>query len=318
MTASLAKGLFIAICGVGPAAAAETLGDALRAANVPGARFVPTELAAPITSYAVSPPGDEPFLLAYYVDDGSGVLQAPLHVVRYGRATGDLRRADLRDITALFQGGIPVNCLGSALRAREYRGTVYIETHRNPSSGCVIVLSPELAFRYAYSGWVLGLMGADYAILRASEVHFMSVHPLHVAVLEVKRNRLVEVYPFPRDPERRRFSGLIAPHISEKWCMESNAQCDPENFNAGPKGELQVNEAAAVFGFQAEFDAGGFGAAAAQRVPPRTVAYIYRRRGDAWEHRVFEARRLEALFGMGLRELVAAKPHAAFERAAGQ
>lgn len=62
-----------------------------------------------ITSFAVS--ADAPFLLAYYVDDGSGRLNPPLHVVRYDRERADLKRADLRDVPAILnvyaQGGRP-------------------------------------------------------------------------------------------------------------------------------------------------------------------------------------------------------------------
>ncbi|MBZ5595901.1 MAG: hypothetical protein LAP39_26975 [Acidobacteriia bacterium] len=292
--------------------AAETLQDTLQAANVPTQAFAASELSRKITSYAIS--NDDPFLLAYYIDDGSGLIRPPLDVIRYDRATGDLQRAGLRDITALFQREIPMSCLGSALSIREYRDTIYIDTHANPSAGCVIVLSSRLSFKAALSGWLLGLLGADYAILRGSEVHFMSVHPMHIEVFDLKRNHLVEVYPFENDAQRRQFSRLIQPHVSEKWCMEHNAQCDPENFDTNLKGQLVVNEAARVFGFEAKFDAAGFGDAAEKQVPPRTVAYIFRERNGTWDHR-----ELESLFGgMSVQELISQKPNLAFEPQSGK
>lgn len=308
------RGFLLLACGLG-SLAAETLGDTLRAANVPTRQFAASELGVKITSYAISK--DDPFLLAYYIDDGSGYLRDPLHVIRYGRSTGDLRRADVRDIKALFQGEIPMDCLGSALRIHENHDTIYIETHGGPSAGCIIVLSSGLSFQTALSGWLLGFLGADYAILRGSEIHFMSVHPLHVEVFDLKRKHLVEVYPFENDTERRRFSRLIEPHISEKWCVENNAQCDPENFDTDPKGELLVNEGAKVFGFEATFDVAGFGDAALQKqVPSRTVAYIFRERGGIWEHREFQPSQLQSLFGvMSIQDLVGKKPNAAFEPA---
>jgi hypothetical protein len=294
---------------------AETLQDTLRDANVPTRQFPAPDLGAKITSYAIS--NDEPFLITYYVDDGSGLLQPPLRIIRYDRAAGDLRRAELRDITALFQGQIPMNCLGSALSIREYRGMIYIDTHYNPSAGCLIVLSSRLAFRGALSGWLLGLMGAEYAIVQSSEIHFMSVHPMHISVLDLKRNQPVQVYPFKNDPQRRQFSHLIEPHISEKWCVEFNAQCDPENFDTDLKGHVTVNESARVFGFEAQFDATGFGDAAAKQVQPRTVAYIFRRRGGTWEHREFQGGQLQGLLGgMSIEELISQKPNLAFDRPA--
>jgi hypothetical protein len=121
------------------------------------------------------------------------------------------------------------------------------------------------------------------------------------------------VYPFADDAARREFSRSIEPHVSEAWCMQHNAPCDPQNFNATLKGELSVNEAARVFGFEAEFDAGGFGPAAQGRVPARTVVYVYRERGGAWEHRQFRPEELQRLFGVAaVQDLLRLKPAAPF------
>src|SRR4051812_20840508 len=62
------------LCGK-TGAEAETLQDALRDANVPARQFPTAELERKITSYAIS--NNDPFLLAYYADDGSGRLRAP-------------------------------------------------------------------------------------------------------------------------------------------------------------------------------------------------------------------------------------------------
>jgi hypothetical protein len=207
-----------------------------------------------------------------------------------------------------------MDCLGSAITIREYHDTIYIDTHYNPSAGCVIVLSSRLAFQAALSGWLVGVMGAEYAILRGSEVHFMSVHPMHLLVFDLKRNQSTAVYPYQNDPQRRQFSRRIEPHISEKWCMEHNAQCDPENFNTDLKGDLIVNEQARVFAFQAEFDAYGFGDAAEKNVPSRTAAYFFRERGGKWEHREFEGRQLQDLLGsMSFEAFVGQKPDLVFQ-----
>lgn len=307
--------LFLA---VGPGnLAAETLSDALRTADVPAQQFTAAELGRNITSYAIG--GGGTYLLAYYTDDGSGTLQPPLHVIRYDRAKDDLRRADLRDAHALFQGAIPMDCLGSADAIREYRGVIYIDTHVNPSAGCVIVLNSELSLKAALSGWLIGLLGSDYAILRGSEVHFMSVHPMHIEVYDLKRNRLAEVYPYSGDPQRREFSRLIEPLISRKWCMEYYARCDPEIFDTNLKGNVAVNETSRAFGFEAQFDAAGFGETVLQQVPPRVAVYVFRERAGTWEHRQFEPGQFKRLFGgMSIEELVSRNPDLAFARAAGK
>jgi hypothetical protein len=306
-----ASGALLLLCGF-RAIAAESLEERLRASNIPIQKFTGLELRQEITSYAISE-GD-PFLLAYYVDDRSGRLQPPLHVIRFARKTEDLRRADLADIEALFQGEVRMDCLGSALGIREYHDTIFIETHRGPSAGCVIVLSSVLSFKAVLSGWLLGLLGSDYAIVRRSEVHFQSVQPLHIEVFDLKRNRSVEVYPPKEDGVRRQYSRLIQPRISEKWCMEHNAQCDPENFDTGLIGGLAVNEVAKVLGFEAKFDAAGFGDAAEKQVRPRSVLYIFRERGGKWQHREFDPVELRRRFGvLSIQELVTRNPDAAFE-----
>ena len=309
-------GLLLFAGGLG-SLAAETLGDVLRAANVPMRQFTAPELSGAITSYAISK--DDPFLLAYYTDDGSGYLRAPLHVIRYRRAAHNLRRADLRDMNAFSHGTIPMDDFGSAVRIREYHDTIYIETNLTPSAGYLIVHSSGLSFQTVLPDSLLGFLGADYAILLRGEIHFMSVHPMHIEVFDLKQKRLAEVYPYTNDTQRSEFSRLIEPHIVQDWCREHNAQCDPENFDTDLTGELALNEAAKVFGFEAEFDAAGFGDAAQKQVPMRTVAYIFRERGGTWEHREFQPSELRSLFGvMSIQELVDRKPDAAFELPAGK
>jgi hypothetical protein len=208
-----------------------------------------------------------------------------------------------------------MNCLGSAVAIREHSGIIYVDTHYNPSAGCVIILSPKLAVRAALSGSLLGVLGADYALLRRSEVHFMAVHPLHIAVIDLQRNRSMEVYPFADDPQRREYSQLIGAHISEKWCRQHDAPCDPQNFDTNLESGVTANEAAKVFAVEARFDAAGFGDAAEKYAAQRMVDYVFRaREGRAWEHREFQSTEIRSLFGeANVVELVANHPLAAFE-----
>jgi hypothetical protein len=283
----------------------DTLGETLRAAQVPLARFAAAELAAKITSYAES---NNPYLLAYHLYDDPAT-----HVIRYDRTARSLRRADVHGVKAMFQGTVPMDCDGSVLNIREQRGTIYMETHTNPSAGCVVVLSPDLTVQTALSGWVLGLLAADYAILRASEIHFMAVHPMHLEAYDVKRNQTAEVFPYPNDPERDRFSRLLAAHKSEQWCMEHNAPCDEKMFEIDLKGNLVVNENAKTFGFEATFSATGFGDAAEKNVPPQSVVYVFRERGGTWEHRAIPSAQFKSRFGgASLQELIAKTPDRAF------
>lgn len=126
----------------------------------------------------------------------------------------------------------------------------------------------------------------------------------------------MEVYPYKDDTQRRQFSHLIEPYIVPGWCREHNAACDPENFDTDLTGKLVLNDAAKVFGFEAEFDAAGFGDAAEKQVPSRTVAYVFRERSGIWEHREFQPSQLQSLFGViSIQDLVGKKPNAALEPA---
>ncbi len=282
---------------------AETLESALRSRHVPTSQFSDSELAGQITSWAASS-DEEPFLLAYYIDDGAGILHGPLHVVRYHPASHDLRRA----------GFWETKCQGSVLAIGEWHGIVHIDTHLTPSAGCLLLLSPQLALRAALSGWFLGMLGADYAIVQNSEIHFAAVHPLRIAVYDLRRNQLTQVYPPAEDPYRQQFSRALQAHMpGEDWCRIQNAPCDPRDFDAELVGQVAVNEAAKVFGFVAQYDAGGFGAQAGRLVQPLAAVYVYRMHGRRWEHREFPPEGLTNLFGVEtVGELVSRKPQAAF------
>lgn len=104
----------------------QTLRHTLQQANVPLDQFDAVELNEGITSFTLN--NGDPFLLAYYTDDGSGLLKPPLHVIRYERSPRTLERADLRDVRASFQQNTPMDCLGSALSIREYHARSSIST----------------------------------------------------------------------------------------------------------------------------------------------------------------------------------------------
>jgi hypothetical protein len=292
-------------------AAAESLESALRAANVPVGSFAASELSKQITSYAASKGG--PFLFAYYVSDGSNELKPPLHVIRFDRRMGRLQRSSVRNIDALSRGSERMNCLGAADRIFEHGGSIFVETHLSPSAVCVIVLGGDLTYKDRLSGWVLGFIGSDYVILHRSEVHFAAVHPMRIEIIDLARSRTEQVFPPAGDAFRLEYSRLLKPHIVEDWCRINNAECDPGNFDTALVGKVAVNEAAKVFGFEAEFDADGFGEVAVKRVPARRVVYIYRAQGQIWDYRAFEPSQLRARFGVStVDELVGQKPHAPF------
>jgi len=304
--------LVLYLCTLLPACG-ETLGDVLQAHSAPIAAFTRSELEARITSWAASGT-DDPFLLAYYEDDGSGFLNPPLRVIRYDHS-GQVLRASLVEANAEFEAGVPMNCLGSVNSVSELPGAILLETHKNPSAGCVLVLSPQLALKASLSGRVLAVMRSECVIVQKSEVHFAPVHPMRIEVYDLRRSSLTSVYPPPKDEQRVAYSRALAATMDQAWCAANNASCDAREFENGLKGALHLNDLAMVFGFVAEFSPRSFGEKAAEGVGARDVAYVFRRRGEHWEHRAFPADDVGRLFGVtNLETLVRDKPEAAWQR----
>ncbi len=262
-----------------------TVGEALRAARVPVNRLSESELARKMTSHAES--GGDPYLLAYYAGDESGLLRPPLHVIRCLRGRGQLDRANVAS----------PNCLGSVIRVQPHGDRAYVTTHLTPSAVCTIVLSRRLEVEDTLNASVLAFLGDEYAILERDQIHFASVHSLEIEVRDISQRRSTPVYPYPGDAERLAFARQITPHIHSEWCGENNARCDQQNFTALIKDGVAVNEAARLFAFKAVFHPEGFGDEAQKRVASRTVAYFFCLRGGAWQHREFHASKLARLFG---------------------
>ncbi len=298
----------------GSMASAESIESVLTAAGVPTASLPSDRLRQKITSYAVGK-GD-PFLLAYYQDDGSGFLHYPIRVIRYSATTHLFRMNDLSNISTTFSAepAVSQDCLGSILSIAEFHGSVYIDTHANPSAGCLLILSDGLALKAALSGWLEGVMGANYAILHQSEVHFMSVHPMQLAVFDLARRKLTRLYPPKNDKLRQEFSRLIQAYMpADEWCIQTSSQCDPASFDSELDGRIAVDEAGRLFGFVAGFDAGGFGDSAATHVPPANVAYFFRLRYGGWQYREFRREELKWIFGLDdIQQIVSQKAGAIF------
>lgn len=142
----------------------EILGDVLAAHNVALDVLTVRERQQPITSFAVSA-AEFPFLIAYYDDDGTGTLPAVLHVFRYDARIRALSRTDLRGegVASAGRGGLmrylSDTCMGSALAVSERNGFVTIQTHINPSAGCVLILTSDLKWTAGLWGWVLAPVG---------------------------------------------------------------------------------------------------------------------------------------------------------------
>jgi hypothetical protein len=258
---------------------AQTLGSILGQHEIdPRGLLTATELQQPFLNGAVSEAGDSIVLAWYHVADG--MLQPPLHVLRYRRARRQLDRA------AISEGnGLDPRCVGSVVSVTVRSGLVYVGAHLNPSAGCTLVISPELRLKRALWGWLLGTIGNAYTIVHESQVHFAPLHPARIAVYDVHRNRVTTVYPPKSDRLRQEYARALRANLDLDWCRNHNSPCDPDEFESVVIGEAIVNETAVEFSFEIEFRPTGFGDKAERNVPPRRVLYVFRRRGATWEHR---------------------------------
>ncbi len=277
----------LAFC-LAPVTRCETLASVLTAHKIPADILSSSDTQQAITSYAVSS-DSLPFLLAYYDDDGSGMLPAVLHVIRYDTRTDKLGRADLREgqETEPFRGFDQVMshvsniCLGSALHISEMNGFITIDTHINPSAGCVLILNSKLEFSAGLFGWVRAKIDGDI-IFEENTIHFASTHPSHLSIYDPQRKDLNRLFPAMGDVERTQFSAELRKHLpSAEWCAEQNNPCDPDSFTSDI-GPVIVDDREQSFAFNAQMSPEGFGDDAMRSVKPRTIHYVVTRKNGRW------------------------------------
>jgi hypothetical protein len=232
--------------------AAETLADAIRPRGLTASSQVLPNLDKRITSYAVFQNAEQ-FLIAYYVDDGSGALTEPLFVDRYdatarGWTSTKITRADPKVADSW--------CLGSAVSLRASPTGYYLGTHVNPSAGCTIVVSQDLPVQAVLTGWVLAVFGDGTIVYQRSQVHFAPTHYAEISLYDGTRARDVQIYPMKpyqriRTEHIRRVRRV---YTDEAWCRAHNHHCDPELFDNFIVGDVAINDATSALAFQIWFD----------------------------------------------------------------
>jgi HEAT repeat protein len=158
----------------------QTLAEVLGAAGLKPAADAVRDLDQAITSYAVLNDRDV-YLIAYYWNLPSGMLEDPLRVLSFNRQTAEWKSAQL------ILGSDQIShaeCLGSVLRAHAVRSAFLLDTHINPSAGCLVILERNLAFRNALYGWYLATLNGSQIVFQRSEVHFAAVHPAELAAID--------------------------------------------------------------------------------------------------------------------------------------
>ncbi len=231
---------------------AGTLADAIRARGLtPSPQGLPN-LDRPITSYSVFQNREE-FLIAYYLDDGSGALNEPLFLDRYNAAT---RVWTSTKITYADPKLTDTWCLGSAVSIKASPHGYYLGTHLTPSAGCTILLSRDLTVQAVRTGWVLAVFGDGTIVYQRSQTHFAPTHYAVIAVHDPMRARDVQIYPMkPYQPIRvEHIRRVRRVYSDETWCRVHNHHCDPELFDNFLTGDVAIDDATSALAFQVWFD----------------------------------------------------------------
>jgi len=277
-------------------ARADTLREALAAKNLPVAGVKLANLEKNITSGAELDDADQ-FVIAYYVDDGTGELNPPLFIDRYDRKSKEWKSAVL---PSAQEKSVEIDdvCYGSILSIQTGGGRLFLDTHINPSAGCLLVLSPDMKLEASLSGWLLGRMGNDVLIYERSQVHFAPVHPTEIAVHDLRTKRNATIFP-PKQPTSVRQARVAQLREfykpNEAWCNKNDDPCDPESFDSDLQGPVVTSEADSAVAFLISYEQIQYVQGDVQKPSgPKDVLYVYRHVDDEAKTQVREMTLQEA------------------------
>jgi hypothetical protein len=270
-----------AIC-CGTAARAQDEGKTLRqllaAENLPLDAGILHNLDKTITSGAELNDAAQ-FVIAYLLKESTGRLNPPLFIDQFDRRTHRWRSAQLGDTKSSTQE-MDLECAGSVLSITAVGRRLILDTHINPSAGCLLVLSPNLELETSLFGWLVGRLGEDELVYHRSEIHFAPVHTAEIAVYDLRTKRDATI--FPHKPEQAVRRARIAQltefyRTRENWCQKWDDPCDPESFDSELIGAVKSNEAGQALAFVISYEQ-------IQQYPndeakpsgPKEVVYVYR------------------------------------------
>ncbi len=285
----------------------QTLAEVIAAAGLTAPREAAGEQERPITSYA-GLDDRSVYVLAYYWDLPSGALEDPLRLLSYDRDSGEWKAGQL----ALAGDRIAHSeCVGSVLSVHALPDAFLLDTHINPSAGCLLVVSRNLEFRAALYGWYLAAFGDGLTVFQRSEVHFAPVHPAELAVYDARTGQ--EMALFPRKPFqaiRSAYGAKLAEfyRTHEDWCMRNNHPCDPESVDSSVVGDVVTSAQEHALAFVISYDAiQDFPGDLKAPPGPGKVVYVYRHVDNeaTLEYRELLLSDIEARFGnLRLRSLL--------------
>ncbi len=229
-----------------------------------------------ITSYQVLNDSSQ-LVIVYHLEDGSGLLRSPLYLARFDRKHGQWKN------TTLTGEMVGDECLGSILQIESSAKSLFVDTHINPSAGCLLIISQELELEKSLFGWYLGRFGEESVVYHRSEVHFAPVHAAEIALYDRKTHRDTTIYP------RQPYQPIRLAHIAklreffrthEEWCKQNNHSCDPDWFDNGLIGSVVIDDHSYTLAFVIGYDQDIF-QKGEEKFPELTkVLYVYRHVDD--------------------------------------
>lgn len=263
-------------------ASPQRLRDILSAKNLPVAGAKLANLEKKITSGAELDDSNQ-FAIAYYLDDGTGYLNPPLFVDHYNKKNRGWQSSALPD-TQEKSLKPDDNCYGSILNISASGERLLLDTHINPSAGCLLVLSTDLKLEASLYGWLLRQLGTDLLVYQRSEVHFAPVHPAEIAVYDLRSKRDMTVFP-PKPPtaiRQTRTAQLRAFYKSNpEWCNKNDDPCDPEEFDSEVQETIATSETNSALAFLVSYEQIQLVQGDVQKPSgPKEVLYVYRHVDD--------------------------------------
>lgn len=267
-------GLLVSVLPAATTATAETLGEVL-------ARHDVRTTAGPALDRAITGYGmlDDPavFCIAFYWQSGTESLGRELQVLAIDRSSGESRYATL--VYGELIPDDPDFRTGAITRIMASPGYFYVGGHNSPSAGSVLVLSRELVFQTALSGWPLQTISNDAVVFHKSQVHFAAVHAAEIAIYNPHTETQEPL--FPREPYQAFRSGHIealrrafAERLFE-WFSQRNRPNDPARFDTTLAGSIAVSEDQDALAFVISYDNADLYSDETPPLPTRVV-YVFR------------------------------------------
>lgn len=293
-----------------------TLREVLAGAGFVAANGSLLNLDKPITNGA-SLNDSARYVVAYYLDNGTGILSSPMFIDAYDRRTRTWK-------SAVLTGGGSQNdaagasmsddrCLGPVLQIRASAESIFLDTHINPSAGCLLILSQDLKVRKALFGWYLARFSDDSVVYHRSEVHFARVHPAELALYNWRSGREVELFP------RKPFQTVRLAQIQrlreffstrQERCNKNNDPCNPEQMDSTLLGDVATNDSEHALAFLISYQQLQGTLDEQKPSGPEEVVYVIRHADDPvrLDYREILLTDVEAHFGkVTLPDLIEAK-----------